>query len=55
MKNLFVSLRRVNGDSYAELKIPHLPRQLDCENTFSVYEKTGKYNAYIYINKNVLK
>lgn len=23
--------------------------------TFSVYEKTGKYNAYIYINENVLK
>ncbi len=25
------------------------------KNTFSVYEKNGKYNAYIYINKNVLK
>ena len=31
MKNLFVSLQKTMGDSFTELKIPWLPRPLNCE------------------------
>lgn len=30
-EEFFVSLRKNNGDSYSKLKISHLPRQFNCE------------------------
>ena len=52
MKKLFVYLQRNKGDSYAKLKISHLPRQLDCEwihaNEPKLNMKYGMYTDEIY-------